>query len=247
MPVRYLVMQASNKLSGAARLEIDLTNVEILMKKIPFLPLIFFLAALISACSAMEVPLPGKSKTLFHEEFVQGFAGDWMLENDELGSTIIVPEQLLINLNSPNLIQYAALAEPTFSDFALEVEAQLVSGSLASTYGVLFRMQSPEEFYRFAITGDGMYLLERRDPDGAWFRFTDGWHDTAAINQGLGSPNILKVVADGSKIAIYVNDTLLEEVTDDSYSAGNIALDAGTFDGAGTQVSFDNLFVYPPK
>jgi len=223
-----------------------LFNEEVVMRKIPGLSLIFFLAMLFSACSTMEVPLPGRSKALFHDEFVQGYTGNWMLENDELGSTVIVPEQLLIDLNSPNLIQYAMLMEPTFSDFALEVEAQLVDGSLASTYGVLFRMQSPEEFYRFAITGDGMFLIERQDPQGTWFRFADDWRDTVAINQGLGSTNILKVVADGPKIAVYVNDTLLEEVIDDSYSAGNIALDAGTFDGAGTQVSFDNLSVYPP-
>jgi hypothetical protein len=215
------------------------------MNKISSLPLIFFLAMLFSACSTMEVPLPGISKALFHDEFVQGYTGNWMLESDELGSTVIVPEQLLIDLNSPDSMQYAMLTEPTFSDFALEVEAQLVNGSLASTYGVLFRMHGPEEFYRFAITGDGMYLIERHDPDGGWFRFTDDWRDTVAINQGLGSINILKVVADGPKIAVYVNDTLLEEVVDDSYSAGNIALNAGTFDNVGTQVSFDNLAVYP--
>lgn len=216
------------------------------MKKVSALPLMIFLAMLFSACSAMEVPLPGGRKALFHDEFVQGFTGNWMLEDDELGSSVIVPEHLIIELNAPNTIQYATLVEPTFSDFTLEVEAQLVTGSLISTYGVLFRMQSPEEFYRFAVTGDGMYLLERHSSDGARFKFMDDWRDTVAINQGLGSTNSLKVVADGPTIAIYVNDTLLEEVTDESYGSGNIALDAGTFDGAGTQVLFDNLAVFPP-
>ena len=217
------------------------------MIKNPFLLLILFLAILSSACSALEVPLPGGRKALFRDEFVQGYTGNWVLENDEVGSTVVVPEQLLIELNSPNLIQYAMLTEPTFSDFTLEVEARLVNGSHTSTYGVLFRMQGPEEFYRFTITGDGMYLIERHDPNGARVRFADDWRDAVAINQGTGSTNILRVVADGPNIAVYVNDTLLEEVTDDSYSSGNIALDAGTFDGAGTQVSFDNLSIYPPN
>jgi len=225
----------------------DLRDVDLLMKKTHGLSLIVFMVMLLSACSAMEVPLPGRSKTLFQDEFVQGYSGNWMLESDEFGSTVIVPEQLLIELNSPNQIQYAALSEPLFSDFSLEVEAKLVNGSPASTYGVLFRMQNPEAFYRFAITGDGMYLLERHDPHGARFRFAEDWQDTVAINQGIGSTNNLKVVANGPKIAVYVNDTLLEEVTDNSYSVGTIALDAGTFDIAGTLVSFDNLFVYPPN
>ena len=205
------------------------------------------LVTLFAACDAVDVPLPGASRTLFHDEFVQGFTGDWQLESDELGSSTIVPEQLLIELNAPNLIQYSTLSEPTFTDFILEVDAGLNNGSLSSTYGVLFRMQGPDEFYRFAITGDGMYILERHDLNGATVIFTEDWRGTAAINRGHGLRNILKVEADGPRIAIYVNDTLLEEVTDSSYRSGNIALSAGTFDGAGTQVSFDNLSVYPPK
>jgi hypothetical protein len=216
------------------------------MNKIRGLPLIILLGILSSACSAFDVPLPGGPKPIFHDEFVQGYTGSWTLENDELGSTVIVPEQLLIELKAPNLIQYAMLREPTFSDFALEVEAQLVNGSSSSSYGILFRMQGPEEFYRFAITGNGMYLLERHDPSGTRHNFVGDWRDTVAINQGIGATNTLKVVAEGSTIGIYVNDMLLEEINDDSYYVGNIALDVGTFDGSGTLVSFDNLSVYPP-
>ncbi len=153
----------------------------------------------------------------------------------------------MIELNAPNLVQYATLEEPTFSNFSLEVEAALQDGSVASTYGVLFRMQGPEQFYRFAITGDGMYLLERHDSSGAIHRFTEDWRSAVAINKGRGSTNILKVVADGPRISVYVNDVMLEAISDDAYRSGKIALSAGTFDGAGTQVSFDNLAVYPPK
>ena len=211
--------------------------------------LLFILIPIIvfTACDAVEVPLPGTGKTLYHDEFVQGYTGNWRLEHDELGSSMIVPEQLLIELNEPYTVQYATLIEPVFSDFALEVEAGLNNGSLASTYGLLFRMQGPEEFYRFAITGDGMYVLERHDPLGATVRFTDDWHSSNVIKTGHGSTNVIKVVADGPRMSFYVNDALLEEVTDDSYRSGQIALSAGTFDSAETQVSFDNLSVYPPK
>jgi hypothetical protein len=216
-------------------------------KRIGFL-LLVVAGLLCSACSNVQVSLPGQGKeVIFQEEFVQGHTANWMLEGDGSGSAVIVPEQLLIELNAPNLVQYATLAEPIFDDFILEVDARLVDGSQTSTYGVLFRMQSPQEFYRFEITGDGMYLLERHDATGSRFQFSDDWRDHVAINQGLNAVNILKVVADGPNIAVYVNDTLLEEVADEGYTEGNIALDAGTFDGAGSQVSFDNLFVYDPN
>ncbi len=200
-----------------------------------------------TACSNLDLSLPGQEKALYRDEFVLGRTGTWTLESDELGSSVIVPEQLVIELNAPNLIQYSKLIEPTFADFSLEVDARLDGGSPASTYGVMFRMQGPDEFYRFDITGDGMYILERHDADGRWIRHTEDWLDTVVINQGIGETNRLKVTADGKRIAVFVNDILLEEMTDDTYSSGNIALDAGTFDGAGARVSFDNLIVLPPS
>ena len=209
--------------------------------------LLLLIGLLFAACSNMELTLPGQEKALFRDDFILGQTGTWMLESDEVGPSVIVPEQLVIELNAPNLVQYSKLAEPTFSDFTLEVDARLDGGSPASTYGVIFRMQSPDEFYRFEITGDGMYIVERHDADGTWVRHTEDWLDTVAINKGIGATNHLRVAADGERIAVSVNNVLLEEVIDGTYSSGNIALDAGTFDGAGASVSFDNLIVFPPS
>ena len=210
------------------------------------LALFLWLGLILVACSDMEIPIPGQKKTIFKDEFVMGHTGSWTLESDESGSSVIVPEQLVIELNAPNMIQYSKLIEPTFSDFTLEVDARLAGGSSSSTYGVMFRMQSPDEFYRFEISGDGMYILERHDADGSWVRHTEDWLDTVVINQGIGATNRLKVVANGERISVYVNDVMLEDFTDNSYRSGNIALDVGTFDAAGARISFDNLLVSPP-
>ena len=147
----------------------------------------------------MEISIPGSGKALFREEFVLGRTGTWLLESDEIGSAEIIPEQLLIEINAPNTVQYVTLEEPAFSDFTLEVDGRLLQGALSSSYGVLFRMKSPQEFYRFEITGDGMYLLERHDDSGGWVRLLDDWRDTVAINKGLDAVNRLKIDANGSQ------------------------------------------------
>ena len=213
------------------------------MKK--FSVLIFFTLFLIS-CSDMQVKIPGVSRPIFREEFVLGETGSWLLESDESGSTTIIPEQLLIEVNEPQLVQYATLTEPAMSDFFLEVEGQILSGSPQSSYGVLFRMQNPQQFYRFEITGDGTYILERHDAGGSRALFMGDWRDAASINQGLNVVNRLGVEAQGSKISLLVNDVLLEQITDDTYSSGYIGLDAGTFDNSPLRVAFDNLVVRPP-
>lgn len=206
---------------------------------------------LLTACAEMDVPLPlpvsGGGNTLLREDFVLGRTANWQLEADDVGRTMIVPEQLVIEVNEPYTMQFASLAEPTFTDFVLEVDARQLAGNPEGSFGVLFRMQSPQEFYRFEMTGNGMYMLERRDADGQWTRLMPEWRDSSAIQQGLEATNRLRVMARGPQLAIYVNDTLLHEVTDDRYGSGTIALDAGTFGATGLQVAFDNLLIYPPN
>lgn len=208
--------------------------------------LFLLLAVFLSACEQMEVPLPGSSGALFRDDFIIGRTGDWHLEEDDLGYTAIVPEQLVIQLDAPETVQYAVLREPTFDDFELTVDARQLKGSPESSYGILFRYQGPDAFYRFDITSSGLYVLERRNPDGTWERFTPDWRESPAINRGLNVVNQIKVVAEGPRIRVFVNDLLLEEIRDETYATGTIALDAGTFGVPGLQVAFDNVSVFPP-
>jgi hypothetical protein len=110
---------------------------------------------------------------------------NWLLEGDAVGRSLILNEQLVIQIDAPNTMQYATLNEPTFSDFVLEVDARLLSGPEESSYGIIFRQDEDGRFYRFQITGTGFYVLERRNGDGSWTRLTDGWTESEAIYQGL--------------------------------------------------------------
>ncbi len=181
---------------------------------------------------------------LFRDQFVSGQTGDWFLEEDEVGGTAISGEQLVVSVYAPNTLQYASLREPTFDDFVLEVDARQRSGPPDSSYGVLFRANGANGFYRFDVTGNGLYLAERRNADGSWTPLTGDWKPSAVINQGLNVANRLKVIANGPELSFFVNDILLEQVTDNTFSSGSIAFDAGTFAGTNLQVSFDDLVVY---
>ena len=177
------------------------------------------------------------------EEFVPGSTGNWILEQDDLGSTAIINEELVITVASPNTMQFSTLEGASFSDFALEVDAFQRSGPPEGSSGILFRMQDNNQFYRFEITGNGLFMVERRNSDGTWTRLVPDWTPSTAINQGLNVSNRLKVIAAGSTMTFYANDILLTQVTDGAYSEGTVALDAGTFGGSNLQVSFDNLSI----
>ncbi len=177
------------------------------------------------------------------EAFIPGETGNWLLEQDEVGSAAIVNEELVITIAAPNTMQYAALDGAVFGDLALEVDVAQRSGPADSSYGILFRVQDDQQFYRFDITGNGLYIIERRNSDGTWTRLVPDWTPTTALNQGLNVVNRLKVIAAGPDLTFYANDVLLTQLSDPTLSNGGIALDAGTFGGGNLQVSFDNVAV----
>lgn len=212
---------------------------------------LLLLAVGLAACDSepepTAVPLQAEdSGVLLVENFTVGRTGNWLTEADDLGLTAVLNERMLIEVNAANTIQYTTLQERPFGDFVLELEVTQLAGSLESSFGVLFRMQSPQEFFRFDITGNGRYNIERHNANGSWSRFVEDWPISTAIKQGYNVTNLLRVYAEGPVIAVYANGELLHQFEDPSYSEGNIALTGGTFGQSGLSVSFDNLVVQRP-
>ena len=215
-----------------------------IVKKIVFIALLGGLL-LTAACTL----LPGsgvRGGVLLQENFRRGETGFWYTEADGIGQTLIADEVLLIEIYQPQTVQYSALQEPLFADFKMDVEVTQLAGSLNSTYGVLWRMQNDSAFYRFSITGNGLFVVEKKLAEGDWERLMDDWQETPAIIQGLNQTNILGVEAAGSNMKFFINDELVAELSDASYAAGRIALSAGTFNQGGLRVAFDNVILRRP-
>jgi pSer/pThr/pTyr-binding forkhead associated (FHA) protein len=131
-----------------------------------------------------------------------------------------------------------------FTDFVLEVDATQDQGPSNNSYGVLFRSEDDKHFYRFGISGDGFYFLDRFADDD-WVPVID-WTESPYINRGQAS-NHLKVTCAGSQITLHVNDQHLATVTDDSYDHGDIGFFAVSFAEPNVHITFDNLKVWAAK
>ncbi len=214
--------------------------------KLTRIQLIFLIIVVffVAGCGADSFVLQGED--VFHDEFNPGQTGHWLIEGDDIGRAAVIGEQLLIEIDAPQILHYSTLDEPTFSDFILQVEVTQIAGDLESSSGIIFRMQSPEQFYRFDITSNGLFIVERRNAGGSWTRFIEDWTESTAIIQGLNNTNRLKVKAIGSNLTFYINDSMVLQASDSSYPTGKIALNAGTFGMTGLQVAFDNVVVMNP-
>ena len=181
---------------------------------------------------------------LYIDDFSLGSARNWQLEQDELGKTEIENGKLNIAVNQSNTMQYATLLERTFDNFILEVEVSAIAGEGGNSFGVLFRMRDPSQFYRFDITSDGRFMLERANPDDTWTRYLNDWTSSDAIE--IGASNLLRIEAYGPELSFFINGILVHQVEDAQYSNGQIALDAGTFENSTVTAAFDNLKIQSP-
>jgi hypothetical protein len=152
-------------------------------------------------------------------------------------------QKYYIVVQTSNLVAWG-LANRDISDFVLEADAAQEEGPDNNGYGLLFRWQDRQNFYRFDISGDGFYLLSKF-VKGEWVTLVD-WSESPYINKGK-TANRLKVVAFGPSISIYANDQLLATVNDNTFAHGNFGVFAGTFSEPNLWVSFDNIRVWTPK
>jgi hypothetical protein len=186
-------------------------------------------------------PTPVVLSLVYQDDFADQASG-WDDAFDEYTLKQYGAHKYHIEVNTPNLFAWG-LANRDIADSVLEVTTKQWEGPNNNSYGVIFRLQDKDNFYRFDITGDGFFLLSK-SVDGKWLTLVD-WTSTPAINTGQAE-NDLRVSALGAKISIYANGRFLAEVEDESFRHGDIGFFAGTFDEPNVHISFDDLRVWAP-
>jgi hypothetical protein len=131
-----------------------------------------------------------------------------------------------------------------YRDFVVEVEATMVGGPDANTFGLLFRGSGDDDFYRFALSSEGAYLFDQKK-GGKWTTIS-AWKRSPAVKRGKAT-NVINVAAKGSTFVFSVNGEEVATVNhfDEAFTFGDLAYFAGTRgDRPGVEIAFDNLKVW---
>lgn len=132
-----------------------------------------------------------------------------------------------------------------FGDVIIEVQATQVDAPANDNndYGVMCRVQDNNEGYFLLISGDGFYSILLR-AEGSFTPLVD-WASSEAFNLG-NATNQIQATCDGDSLTLTVNGNELASTTDSTFSSGDIALTATSYEAASTEVHFDNLEVRAP-
>jgi hypothetical protein len=195
----------------------------------------------LEAARVRIIELEEAAKPLYEDDFSDPFGG-WFRGSEEEYEMNYEDGEYHIKVNKYNWMYHDLNKRAgKFADFALEVDARVVSGRNDTGYALIFRAQDTDNTgYCFQVYGNGYYNIHKR-VSGVRTTLHDKT-ESAFIKEG-SSTNHLKVVCKGSQIVAYVNGYHLATVTDDTFTEGYVGLGGGTIQPGG-HVAFDNIRVY---
>jgi hypothetical protein len=124
-------------------------------------------------------------------------------------------------------------------DFDVSVDAQQLSGSQKTKYGLWVRGKEPGDGYMFGITGFGAYSVSYyQDGDYNVLSFP-----TPSDSVKPGEVNRLRVVGEGGHFTFYVNGDLVTEIDDETLAQGIVGVLAEAYDedSPGATFEFSNF------
>ena len=143
----------------------------------------------------------------------------WGEGGDSNGNCGFTSSAYHATVSASGTYHFCAASASNFSNFAFEVQMTIIKGNYA---GIVFRLDNTNHtFYYFRIGIDGSYGFDDYDGD-SYGTPTSGTN--SAINIGLNQSNVIAVVANGSKMDLYVNNHMVNSVADTTYNQGEVGV-----------------------
>lgn len=187
-----------------------------------------------------SIQLPTGRAILYTDDFSDPDSG-WTHDAEMDGFVGYRNSEYIITVDVESFL-FWGLGERTFSDLVLSVKTRVVTPVEDGEIGVICRHWNNENFYAMTVTSDGWFSIWKLVEDE--FTMLHDWDYSRDIPQ-YGAFTITAACV-ANKLTLAVNDVVLSQVTDYSFTNGDIGLFAGTWEESGLSVAFDDLTVISP-
>jgi hypothetical protein len=183
---------------------------------------------------------PGAGEIIFEDDF--SLPGAWQLSQSANGTVALGVKELSIALVEPGAYLSSVRSEPSFGNFYAEITASPNLCAGLDEYGLLFRVRSLGDFYRFSLSCDGQVRLDRLV--GGTGGSPQPWLVSASIPRGSPSNSRLGVWAVGRDLRFFVNGEFQFAVSDSYHPSGLIGVFVRSAGENAVTVSFSDLKIY---
>jgi hypothetical protein len=149
---------------------------------------------------------------------------------------------MVFNAYSANGYHTWRLTPGSLTNYYLEGEFLTGNCSGSDQYGLVTRASDYGSGYGyyFAITCDGRYALQQMD--GSGLSAVTDWTTSTYLISGSNQRNRIGIWMNGNSIKLYINGNMVREVTDDSFTSGNIfGAFFAAYNNSGFTVSLDTI------
>jgi hypothetical protein len=213
------------------------------MKSTHFISILVLLIVASLACSYSGTQNK-PSNVLFSDDFSNN-SKKWDQVSNNSATTDYYNAAYRIIVNETSYNVWANPGKESFVDTRIEVDATKNGGPDDNEFGVICRFLDGKRFYFAAISSDGYYGIMKMTNAGPVPIGKSSMLESDLISHGAVT-NHIRFDCVGSSLTLHVNGSLVDQETDMDYTTGNVGLLGGTFATPGTDVLFDNYYVYKP-
>lgn len=164
-----------------------------------------------------------------------------MLTNSSRGTTTVAKGELTVALVESGAYLSTVREEPNLKDFYAEITANTSLCSDFDEYGMLIRVASPADFYRFSLSCNGHVRVDRIS--GGIASSPQPWMYSSAVPSAAPSISRLGVWAVGKELRFFVDNFHQFTVEDPLIPNGALGVFARSAGERAVTVSFENLVV----
>lgn len=194
--------------------------------------------------TADSLPWVREEPILFMDDFSQQ-TGGWRTRSDRLSYAGYVQNGFRLWVDLPNF-QVWSVPGLIFKDIHIYTRAQKTAGPDDNYFGLICRYQDDDNFYAFVISSDGYYGIFKKQGGTQTLVGLTQMDFDEAIQRG-GEPNEIMAVCQGDQLALIVNEVKLLQVTDATFTHGDVGMIAGNLSQPGADILFDYFIVINPQ
>ena len=182
----------------------------------------------------------------YHDDFTDPTSGWTEDKFDNFFIGYHEPEFYHIEIESPNY--KTTVFEPgkdSYGNVSIVIKAFTASAKTAEVgdyiFGLVFR-RSGDQYYAFTVSQRTQKWYVLKSTPNALVVLAEG------SDNGIHDPDIVDVLgvdARGSSFSFFINDHLVEQLSDADYATGEVGLFVQTFDVTNVHVHFDELDIKP--